>query len=76
MAEVAGLGQRQWEAFCSEACPGDHDDDCKVVINDHDDDLMQNMLTILFVFWSWIGINKTLNVFKKEIMDEMNNVQI
>ena len=53
MAEVAGLGQRQWEAFCSEACPGDHDDDCmvlinncKVVINDHDDDLMQNMLTI------------------------------
>ena len=48
VAEVAGLGQRQREAFCSEACPGDHDDDCmvlinncKVVINDHDDDLMQ-----------------------------------
>ena len=31
MAEVAGLGQRQWEAVCSEASPGD-DDDCMVMV--------------------------------------------
>ena len=31
VAEVAGLGQRQWEAVCSEASPGD-DDDCMVMV--------------------------------------------
>ena len=35
MAEVASLGQKQWETICSETCPGNHDDDdeyCMVVI--------------------------------------------
>ena len=35
VAEVASLGQKQWETICSETCPGNHDDDdeyCMVVI--------------------------------------------
>ena len=44
MAEVASLGQKQWETICSETCPGNHDDeeDCMVVI-------MNAMMMIILV---------------------------
>ena len=40
MAEVASLGQKQWETICSETCPGD--EYCMVVI-------MNAMMLIILV---------------------------